>query len=304
MRRGMWIAGILTLLLVGRASPAAAAAPSGRAAPPKADGSPAKAAGERITKLHVAIWPEYDDPRVLVMYDGEFAQAPTDKVRLAMPRGAEIAMAGLVTPEGQHRHQPFDIAEAGDQVEVSFDLPGTRFYVEFYYNPLKGEARREFSFPVKLGAPVDSLQVDVQQPLRATDFAIKPPVATVVTDNQGFRFHRNQVDKLEAGKPFAVTVAYTKSDNNPSVKKQTPGHGDEAADKGKAYRPIIVLSSVGVSVLLALGGYWYVTGRHQGPRAAKRSRGKGGRFCPSCGVAVDEDDHFCAGCGKRLRKRA
>jgi hypothetical protein len=41
-----------------------------------------------LERLEIALWPEYDDPRLLVIYRGELAQDPTGPLLFPLPRTA------------------------------------------------------------------------------------------------------------------------------------------------------------------------------------------------------------------------
>ena len=42
----------------------------------------------------------------------------------------------------------------------------------------------------------------------------------------------------------------------------------------------------------------------RGQPIGERAGSQAINYCPHCGRAVDEDDRFCSGCGKRLRRGA
>ncbi|MDA8235255.1 MAG: hypothetical protein M0Z31_10725 [Clostridia bacterium] len=89
--------------------------------------SPAYAAGDMTMKdFSISVWPEYDDPRVLVIYQGTFvnttgAELPKNtEVKFNIPKGAEIGMACELVDGGGHSCQPYKTDDKGDYVQLSW----------------------------------------------------------------------------------------------------------------------------------------------------------------------------------------
>lgn len=262
----------------------------------------------RIKDMSLSLWPEYDDPRVLVMYQGEFYDdvAKPAKLKFLIPKGFELVMAGAITKEGRHIHTAHQIADKGERVEISFEVNESTFYLEFYYNPFetKGE-RKEFNYLVTSDYPIGQVTISVQQPLRAKDFILKPSPVSVLSDQKGFKYHQYKLQNFSKEKGFTLKAAYLKEDPEPSIQKNAgapvPGGGNTG------YRLIFILFSMAASVLIALAAYWIVSAR-QGRRvpaggAIARNTKKGGeRFCPNCGTAVGTADNFCSHCGHKTKR--
>lgn len=259
----------------------------------------------RIEELELDIWPEYDDPRVLVIYSGQLA-AGVELPRpfsLVIPRGAEIHMAGAIGERGEHLHAAFETRPAGDSlVEVSYQLEASKFYMEFYYDPFRDGDRREFRYPLVPSYRTERVVMRVQQPLRASAFRITPVAVDVLRDANGFGYHRLFFDELAADEERSVTVSYSKPDREPSVAPQA-GAADPAG--GRAMRNILI---VGTVLLIGAVGMGVVVGRRSAPALAggRNAVGKhgglaagGNRFCRSCGTPVKQSDNFCGECGAK-----
>ena len=88
------VAYVQTLAAAQPAAPARAESETPAAEPP---------ADLRITRLQLSIWPEYDDPRVLLIIRGELADGaafPTH-VTLPIPKNAELIGAGMISELGE-----------------------------------------------------------------------------------------------------------------------------------------------------------------------------------------------------------
>ncbi|MFQ6046322.1 MAG: zinc ribbon domain-containing protein [Gemmatimonadales bacterium] len=256
----------------------------------------------RIHAMEIDIWPEYDDPRVLVIYRGVLeadADLPTP-FTIVIPRGAQIHMAGALGEEGEHLHAQFETLPRGDSLaEVRYDLTARTFYMEFYYDPLTDEPQRDFQYPLLSDYPVSQMVVRVQQPLKATDFRTSPAALDIVADNQGFNYHRFQLQDLKPDEPRVIAVSYTKRGREPSVAR-----AGTAQAGGNAMRTILIIAAMG---LLGVVAYAVLSARRShgagqavaasGSRRPPPSRGRDIRYCTECGEKMRSGDNYCPACG-------
>jgi cytochrome c-type biogenesis protein CcmH/NrfF len=182
----------------------------------------------QIGRMRVSIWPEFDDPGVLVIYDGRFVDEgsfPLETTFL-IPKGAVISDACSLSPKGQHFCQLFTQKSAGDMDEVNLKLPYPNFYLSFHIKPFKGDSPlRKLNYTIKTSHPVSKLEVDIQKPLRAEDFTINP-AAEEKEELKGFEHFRYAFKDREAGAVFPFEISYKKEDNRPSVSiKYSPMKG-------------------------------------------------------------------------------
>lgn len=273
----------------------------------------ASGAGANETKvqfMNVEIWPEYDDPRVLVIYSGalEPGLATPRDFSFLVPTGAEIHMAGAIDENRAHIHGLLETRSRGDGLtEVSYSLPNPNFYMEFYYDPLGDGELRDFSYPLVSPFPISQLRVSVQHPRRADGFAVAPGATQAIQDDQGFSYHVITLDSLAAGESRAVSVRYRKSDRDPSVVAQD-APGAEGSDK-PATKSILSFSAL---LLVGVVGYGiFTTTQKRARRAAQELGGlqptrsetggpdpfTGAGFCTQCGERITSTDNFCGMCG-------
>ncbi len=269
----------------------------------------------RVAKMQVDLWPEYDDPRVLVIYSGDLepnVQVPT-QFTIVIPRGAQIHMAGAVAPNGGHIHSQFETKPKGDNLtEVSYQLQTRKFYMEFYYDPFTDGENREFRYPLVSPYPISTLRVIVQQPLKARNFHMTPTALDVVQDQKGFNYYRLVFDKVPANEEKAVTVSYRKKDRKPSVAK---AGSTAAAGGGKAMRNILIIGGLLLVGVVGYGVFANSKSRKPAPvragarRAANkpaaaarpRQPAKPGeyKYCTECGAQMRRSDNFCPNCGTK-----
>jgi len=293
--------------------------PAGLRASPPVQETPAPAgavADTRINTMEVEIWPEYDDPRVLVIYRGTMApdqSFPTD-FTFVVPSDAQVHMAGAVDENGGHVHALFRERDRGDGTkEIFYSLEHPNLYMEFYYDPFTGAEQREFSYPLVSPFPIQDLKVSVQQPLRATGFGVTPSTSNVAQDQNGFSYYVVSLGEVPAGDGRSVSVAYRKTDREPSVAgKQASGgvaQPQRRTMKGiLAGTGILLLGVVGIGLFASSqrkrarsgGG---VNATRPAPAPPGQARSTSTRFCTQCREEIDRADKFCGNCGHKVRPR-
>lgn len=186
-----------------------------------------------MQQLEVGVWPEYDKPQVLVIYNGLLVNNTGEpfagEVRYRLPQGAQVNMVcelekGMVC-------QPYDTVKGENGIEVvwrpSRELqPGETFPVmfEYYYQPVAGPGERNLEFIYQEAFPVEQLKVAVQQPLRAENFQVDPSADYVNQEEvsgQQFAYHNYQFNDVAAGQQLAFQISYQKPDVTPSVTPAT-----------------------------------------------------------------------------------
>jgi len=172
-----------------------------------------------IGRMRVALWPEYDDPGVLVIYDGRFtnpSRFPT-KTRFILPKGSVINDACSLSPKGQHFCQLYKIVNKGEFDEIVLTLPFPNFYLSFHTSPFNTRTEnRDFDYSIKINHPIEVVEVDIQQPLRSTEFKISPSDGNASTA-KGFNHFKYTFHRVSRGDEKKFKVNYIKQDHLPSV---------------------------------------------------------------------------------------
>ncbi len=294
---------------------------------------------DRLANLAIHVWPEYDQPSVYVQIDGEVAakdKFPRD-VSILIPTGAQLNATAYVGTDGNllvtDTPKSKDLGDGFTQ--ITFPVPAPKFRVEYYYNPLTGSPDKTMTFVYKGVQPADNVLLEVQQPLKATNFKTEPEAVVKTKDPDGFVLHQFNYATLEADKPVSIKVSYTKTDPNPSITPQPVQNPAPAstlnapAAGGGNTAQFIGAALVALALALAaLGGfYWWSRNRQEpamasasaaSPRRRSRRSGGGssgsgsnsgssrtagsGGFCPQCGRSLSVADNFCPKCGTPRRK--
>lgn len=271
--------------------------------------------GPTVVAMNVDIWPEFDDPRVLVIYDGMLAAGTETPVEFSfvVPADAQVHMAGGIAPDGGHLHADFDTRLREDGLmEVSYTLQVPHAYMEFYYDSFTGADERRFTYPVVSRFDIDSLVVRVQEPLRAEGFELDPAAEDIVQDDRGLSYGVLRFAARASGTVTPVTVSYRKSDRQPSVAPgQAPTSGQDrqpgpssSIPWGRAWSWIFATLAAG---FFAVGFYERFAARRRdgergsGPAARPGSTPVAG-FCTECGHPAAPSHRYCGGCGRPLRE--
>jgi hypothetical protein len=290
-----------------------------------------------MARLRLSIWPEYDDPRVLIMFRGEMTprQAFPASITLPIPKGAEIIGAGMISEQNELLLHPHQVLPGDSQDTLQLNLPVPRFFVEFYYNPFTTSGpEKRFVYPAPTTYPIDLFEVDIQQPLKAGAFTVDPPSMERTTDKEGFTYHQFTSRNIEKGQSQTFTIAYIKTATAPSVAK--PQSTSQPAEKARA-RSDTTLVSLGIfaGAILLFAGYAWLTQRSQrqpmpattspGPSAARSDaliallqddappqetegvsptlpQTRTINFCANCGRKLLAEDRFCSACGKPIKQ--
>lgn len=217
-----------------------------------------------IGRWRVAIWPEYDDPGALVVYDGRFVD-PTAfpaKTRFILPKGVVISDACSLSPGGQHFCQLYKIHDKGTYDEVELWLPYPNFYVSLHLPPPDlNQEQRQLDFLLQTNHKVERLEVDIQEPLRSREFAITPPGGER-SQRKEFQHHLYVLENLAKGEQHGFGIRYLKADARPSVDikftrmtgEKVFGSPYDAQKRVSIY--LYGLFGSGLVILLGLIGFW------------------------------------------------
>lgn len=239
---------------------------------------PAAAATPALTikTMKISVWPEYDDPRVFVSYQGAFndSSAFPQEVGFPAPNGVDINMVcALQPPDNNHLCQLYTTASDGDAMDINYKLPIPTYYLEYYWDGLKTGAsgNKSLSFSYKSPYQIGTLTVSLEQPARATAFTTSPSGATMVTDSDGLNDYEYTYKNVQPGQVITVGASYVKPDNKPSfTKSQTSGaatSGDSSSGGRLGYGWVFALAGVA-----ALAGGFFVFRRRPAPAGRARSR--------------------------------
>lgn len=270
----------------------------------------------RLTSLQIKLWPEYDQPDMLVIYDfqaGDELSLPA-RLEFHIPADANVhAVAALKNGDFINSDWEGPITRGEWQVLTVIVDARTSYHIE-YYQPIKiSGPERKFSFLWYGDYAVDNFTLSVQQPVDTTQ-VITDPSLTAKQETDGLTYYNSNPLSLSAGEQFTLNLQYQKSSDRltvPSTNIQ-PSAPLDANTSGRVslgnYVPYI-LGALGVILLVGGLGYQFLwrkprptPGRRRRIRLKEDSSEEGEVYCHQCGQRARPGDRFCRVCGSRLRQ--
>lgn len=275
----------------------------------------ASAQGEiALDTVFVQMWPEFDQPKMLVIYDFRAAPAtilPQD-LTLRVPADAEV-IAVAQEQDGALFTIPYQ-ETAIDSVwkKVTLTLEAATTYRLEYYAPLQRNGlQRKFTYLWPADYAVASLAIGLRVPIDTTEVDTQPTMLEMPPTGDGETYLQWSKDNLQAGQQESVEVTYTKTTErlSASVQPLEPGTVDEKTPGRVSLSKYYPYLLGGLGLLLIAGGglyFWQtskskVTSQHRHNSRAKENS-KEQLHCHQCGKRAQPGDRFCRACGTRLRR--
>ena len=297
--------------------------------------APANAQGPAdLTTLIIKLWPEYDDPRLLVIIDGELA-TPGTEIRLPIPTGAQLNAVATAGGNGRLLKNDWREETAEDGSRLLVMTPANPIFRVEYYTPLSIDGdKRIIQFELPAGYfNADDATIETLLPPGSEDIELTPPAdESGPTQDQAHIFQRTlgQVTDQDisqlvvyANPSGALTVPETNTASDTLSPPQTsPPAATESQAAKSSINPWIIGLGI-AAVLLIVGGavgLWLTRDRGEedipAPPPARRkgkkkktsqakvppAAGNLDQFCRQCGREFGPDDRFCRYCGAPRQK--
>jgi hypothetical protein len=273
----------------------------------------AEAEPPSISDVQVWVFPEFDDPRLLVMIQGRVdGLTPPATVRFLVPDSAEMYSAGskdaqdnyLNPSGGPPRREPSEISGWD---EISYEVVTNVFRVEYYAPLIVGSPDKTITYDFYTRYDIDGLSISVQEPRNSSDFSILPD-SSARGSEFGLDVWRYNYDSLKAGDALRFDVSYTRSDPNPSMDGAPVGSTPTApvSTGGGGDAGLITGGITGGLLIVALIAYLLFgrAGTRKPARARAASRGAAQakakastKYCRQCGRQIEKSARFCQYCG-------
>ena len=262
----------------------------------------------RLSALQIEIWPEYDQPRALVILKAELAPdaaLPAD-VTLRIPEAAGQPSAVAYTDaSGKLLNLAYEHAPDGKFVKLRLRPPQRSLHVEFYDAIDAAKVQREYRYTWPGDMAVEKVAVLVKEPAAASNLSVQPKLDIPGKSPDGLAHHGAVLGALKAGEALPITIRYIKSDSRTSTEilaaaapAAAPASASPVAASGTAAAaapgfampswPLLFIGA-GVLGLLVTGGAFLWSRRETASPT--------GRHCRKCGKATRAGDRFCAHCG-------
>ncbi len=264
----------------------------------------------------VQLWPEYDDPSMLVIVDFQTAANTTLPATLTfrIPAEANLIAVASDTGNGQFLDHPYTGPNPeGEYQTFSMVVDQNIPYRFEYYEPLSYNGdTRIFSYLWDSEYAVDNFQYLFLEPLDVTDLSVDPKYTAKETFN-GLNYYDGPAVKLAAGEQYSLNLSYTKSTDTlvsqaQSVQIAEPVNEDTPGRVSLANSLPYIIGGLGIIMIAGGLMYYFQWGRHSagGGKHRRRSRTNTesdatSTYCPQCGARAKPSDRFCRTCGARLR---
>jgi hypothetical protein len=266
-----------------------------------------------LETLTVQLWPEFDQPAMLVIYDftlPEDTSLPVE-ISLRIPLDATL-IAVAYAPDDNLLNLPYQdpYEENGWQI-VTIQADTQAIYHIEYYAPLtRSDTQREYLYLWPGDYAVETFNVSFKPPVDTTEITTDPQMSSATTEGSALSLLEWGTSNLAADEELPIRIAYTKTSDRLGVSDQPLETGivDEST-QGRVslsnYLPYI-LGGLGAMLILVAGLYFWQTGKGKpAPRKRHRSRDEqsedGEVYCHQCGKRAQSGDRFCRTCGTRLR---
>ncbi|MBI5934143.1 MAG: zinc ribbon domain-containing protein [Chloroflexi bacterium] len=279
---------------------------------------PARAQSEAgFLIAQVKVWPEYDKPGVLVIY--QLIVSPQTSLPAEMtfriPKSAakpNVVAIGPTLETVSDQNVDYSLEENGAWVNLIVQVTAPAIQLE-YYDPtiLINGTQRTFTYTWPGDYAVEKFSLELQQPFDASALNSAPNLPSSLTSPDGLTYYSDNFGSLPKGQEFSLEVSYQKASDALSVSFLTvqPSAPVDETTAGRVslntYLPWL-LGVIGVA-MIAGGAFYYFRSSAQTSRAARRRHRANAEkesvatYCSQCGARARSGDRFCRTCGSRLR---
>jgi hypothetical protein len=271
-----------------------------------------------FSSLQVQLWPEYDQPSMLVIYDfevGAGTELPVS-VSIKFPRDANLVAVAVLGADGNLLNADY-LESVGDQAwqSVVVQIQSLTVYRIEYYQPLaRSGNQRQFSYEWTGEYGVQNFGMAVRMPSDAEAVSLDPNLVPAQSAGSTAILEKD-FGPLEAGQQFALRLTYSRNSEALTAAQEDlqPTEPLDGSTPGRVmlgnYLPY-VLGVLGL-VLIAGGALYAWQSSRAGMVARRRhSTGRpkilqqaGDVYCHQCGARAEHGDRFCRMCGTRLRSQ-
>ncbi len=272
----------------------------------------------KISSFQAQLWPEYDQPGMLVI---NYIMLSPDT---NLPATLVFHLPGTVNagkPSALAVGQTFDsvsdqgikysVAPQGNYVDLTVTADGPAIQLE-YYDPIqKNGTSRTYAYQWVTDYRIDSFGLTLQQPIGATNLQTSPVLPSSETRSDTMTYYSNDFGALAAGQSLSLSISYEKASDTLSVSSQQlkPSQPLSSNTTGRVmlsnYLPYI-LGVVGAGLIV--GGFVYFWQSSRGRKAqgrrkhpAQNEEANSDVYCHQCGTRSHLGDRFCRVCGTKLR---
>ncbi len=261
--------------------------------------------GTPISVLEISLWPEYDDPRVLVILAGSLEEEAGILV-LPLPAGADLNAVAYLGEDGPLTNAEWEVDRSDGGMALTVQLPAAGFQVEYYLDAVQPGDETFISVVIPApGASVAEARLEVQQPAQATSLSGDPALGEPRLGFGGLTYLSRRLGSVESGDMIRQEVRYIRLAPGLSAPPRaavaapapTPSSG------GGPDLRLVAIGAIAAGGLALVSALWLRTGRRLPPVLERRRspREASARYCHNCGHHFEPSDRYCANCGAPRR---
>lgn len=271
-----------------------------------------------LSNMSVQLWPEYDQPSMLVITDFEVApdtQMPVD-LTFHIPQDANLIAVAAYAPDGSLVNTVFDgPRDDGEWQSFTITMDVNTAHRFEYYQPITFSGnQRIFSYLWDGVYAVNAFDIRVLEPADTISLSTVPELSSALQED-GLTYYEGKRTELEGGAQFALNLEYEKTTDaliSPPQGIQPSAPVDENTPGRVSLNNSLPYMIGGLGVIMIVGGfvYYWQAGRKSTRKARRRvqSQAENGAdgidaYCPQCGARAKSGDRFCRVCGARMRRQ-
>jgi hypothetical protein len=276
--------------------------------------------------MFIEIWPEYDKPSVLVIYQITLASSTsfpaTLSIRIPTAAGAPNAVAERQS-DGSLYSINYTRQLEGEWSSINFTTTASAIQIE-YYDPslVVNGTSRHFVYTWPGGYVINQLTMQVQQPSGATDMQISPGLGAGATGSDGLTYYTQDIGSITAEQSIQITIDYQKatdsfSAQNLPVAPSAPIPQSSISDINIYSALPWLLAILGAGLIVGGIVWFWRSGKQQPARKIRRRRSSTDQpaaqtdqktdeesvYCSQCGKRAAPGDQYCRSCGSAIRRR-
>ncbi|HEX8991706.1 MAG TPA: zinc ribbon domain-containing protein [Anaerolineales bacterium] len=268
-----------------------------------------------LSTLQVQLWPEYDQPKMLVIYDFRLpvgVKLPVS-VSMSIPKEAHLVAVASQAADGSLLNTDY----IGPTIDATWQTitiqiqTATTYHLEYYQALTRSGNQRQFTYRWPGNYAVDHLSMSIRVPPETTSIVTDPDMKST-NGADGTSSLTKDFGALPAGQQLPVQVTYTRTTDALSVPQESvqPSKPIGSSTPGRVLLTNYLPYFLGALVVVGMGAaavYFLqprrgrAAGRERHRKARVEGPGKTDVYCHQCGARAQTGDQFCRICGTRLR---